>query len=131
MKKVEEEQRLLSRQQQLEHEKQRLDMEKELLATRYEAEQVQIEVDFSVTGGSSDHTFEALNRLPKQTSCEVVGKYLQSFEDDSCPPSQAVGVSSGFLPRELDLSEVNQKKTVQRAESRTKQSSEPRTSSTS
>ena len=72
-KKVEEEQRLLSRQQQLEHEKQRLDKEKEMFKARFEAEQAQIEVDFC---SDPEHLFETFNRLPKQTSDEAVGKYL-------------------------------------------------------
>ena len=101
VKRVEEEQRLLSRQQHLEHEKQRLDMEKELLETRYEAEQAQIEVDFSVSGGNSEHTFEALNHLPKQTSCDVVEKYFQPFEDGSFPPGQSFGVSSMMILRSI------------------------------
>ena len=64
MKKVEEELRLLSRLQHLEHERQRLDKEKELFKARFEADQVQIEVDFC---SDSKRVFESFNQLLKQT----------------------------------------------------------------
>ena len=66
---VQEEQRLLNRLQQLEHEKQRLDKEKKL----FEAEQAQIEGDCC---RDSERLFETFNRLPKQAPDEAIGKYF-------------------------------------------------------
>ena len=100
MKKVEEELRLLSRLQQLEHERQRLDKEKELFKARFEADQAQIEVDFC---SDSERVFESFNHLPKQTPDEAIGKYLQSCERD---PGQAHEFSSGFLPKSRELPAV-------------------------
>ena len=90
--KVEEEQRLLSRLQQLEYEKQGLDKEKELFKARFEAEQAQIEVDFC---NDPERLLETSNLLPKQTPDEAIGKYLQSCERD---PGQAHVFSSCLLP---------------------------------
>ena len=100
VKKVEEEQRLLTRLQQLEHEKQRLDKEKEMFEARFEAEQAQIEVDCC---SDFERLFETFNRLPKQTPDETIGKYLQSCERD---PGQAYVFSSGFVPKSREQSAV-------------------------
>ena len=83
MKKLEEEQKLKTREHELEKQRLQLEMEKQLLNARTEIEQAQIEL--SVESGDSSDVGDRpsiLPSLPKQSLYETVDRYFASCEND-------------------------------------------------
>jgi len=76
VKKLEEEQKLVNREQELEQEKLQLELGKKMLSARVEVEQAQTEADFSDGRSGKGRLSEILSDLPRQTLQETVEWYL-------------------------------------------------------